>query len=137
LSKTPVCPSLSTVEKQWLKDNYGGEFDFLMSYCLSICKDEDREEGRGIFRAVMNQDDVHEGDSSNYEDDDADSAWSMDAPPELALAHSYFGEEELKFVKKCYGGSINFMFSFRLKFYKLEDGEEAQAIARALVTDDE
>ena len=108
-----------------------------MRHGLSIYKDEDREKGRSILRAMMDQDDLRNGDSSSDEDDDAGSVCSVDAPPGQALADSYFDEEELKFVNKHYGGSINFMFSFGLKFYNPEDGDEAQAIARAFMTDDE
>lgn len=48
---------LSTEEKQWLKDHYDGEFKFLASYGLNINKDEDREEGRTILRAILAQSD--------------------------------------------------------------------------------
>ncbi|KAK0655096.1 hypothetical protein B0T16DRAFT_318492, partial [Cercophora newfieldiana] len=40
-------------EKQWLNRHFGGEFKFLMAYGLSIYKEEDREEGRHIVRAMM------------------------------------------------------------------------------------
>lgn len=46
-------PDLSYSEKQWLKENWGGEFKFLRAYGLSIHKEEDREEGRLILRAMM------------------------------------------------------------------------------------
>lgn len=44
---------LSTEEKQWLKEHWGGEFRFLANHGLSIYKEEDREEGRTILRAIM------------------------------------------------------------------------------------
>ena len=47
----------TAAEKAWLKKHYGGEFHFLAVYGLSIYKEEDREEGRGIARAMMANDD--------------------------------------------------------------------------------
>jgi len=49
-------PPLSDEEKQWLKKHWDGEFKFLASHGLSIYKDEDREEGRIILRAIMAHD---------------------------------------------------------------------------------
>ena len=49
--------SLSADERKWLKDNWGGEFHFLRCYSLSIYKEEDREEGRLIMRALIKCDD--------------------------------------------------------------------------------
>ncbi|KAL8895103.1 MAG: hypothetical protein Q9207_008299 [Kuettlingeria erythrocarpa] len=46
-------PELTQEEKQWLKNSYRGEFHFLRSYGLSIFKEEDRDEGRRILRALM------------------------------------------------------------------------------------
>lgn len=43
-------------EKQWLKDNFGDEYHFLLCYGLSIYKEDDREEGRAIARGMMAQD---------------------------------------------------------------------------------
>ncbi|KAL9622608.1 MAG: hypothetical protein Q9160_003105 [Pyrenula sp. 1 TL-2023] len=44
-------------ERAWLKNHYGGEFHFLLSYGLKMHDDEDREDGRAILRALMQQDD--------------------------------------------------------------------------------
>ncbi|KAK3291703.1 uncharacterized protein B0H64DRAFT_445735 [Chaetomium fimeti] len=50
-------PELYTeAEKSWLKREWGGEFKFLTAHGLSIYKDEDREEGRRIARAMMGVD---------------------------------------------------------------------------------
>lgn len=46
-------PPLTEREKKWLKEHYGGEFQFLMTYGLKMFNEEDREEGRQILRAVM------------------------------------------------------------------------------------
>ncbi|KAM7200325.1 hypothetical protein V8F20_005302 [Naviculisporaceae sp. PSN 640] len=43
-------------EKAWLKEHYGGEFRFLRSNALNITKDEQREEGRAIARALIDMD---------------------------------------------------------------------------------
>jgi hypothetical protein len=47
---------LTPAEKAWVKRHYGNEFKFLRAYGLSIFKDEDREEGRIILRAMMSND---------------------------------------------------------------------------------
>lgn len=46
-------PPFSAEEKKFLKKHWGGEYRFLLTYGLSIFKEEDREEGRGILRALM------------------------------------------------------------------------------------
>ena len=43
-------------EKGWLKREWGGELKLLAAYGLSIYKDEDRDEGRRMARAVMEVD---------------------------------------------------------------------------------
>ncbi|KAK3988224.1 hypothetical protein QBC44DRAFT_293333 [Cladorrhinum sp. PSN332] len=49
-------PIYTSKEKLWLEVNWGGEFKFLAAYGLSIHKDEDREEGRRIARAMIARD---------------------------------------------------------------------------------
>ena len=49
-------PPLTSEEKAWLNEHWGGEFKFLAAYGLSIYKEEDREEGRRIVRGMMAQD---------------------------------------------------------------------------------
>ncbi|OJD17249.1 hypothetical protein AJ78_02631 [Emergomyces pasteurianus Ep9510] len=46
-------PGYTSEEKAWLKKHFRGEFYFLRMFCLSIYKEEDREEGRRIVRAMM------------------------------------------------------------------------------------
>ena len=49
---------LTDEEKDWLKKNYGGEFNFLHTHGLKMHDEEDREQGRRIVRAMMaNSDD--------------------------------------------------------------------------------
>ncbi|KAK4155335.1 hypothetical protein C8A00DRAFT_42055 [Chaetomidium leptoderma] len=43
-------------EKGWLKREWGGEFKFLTAHGLSIYKEEDRDEGRRMARAMMEVD---------------------------------------------------------------------------------
>ena len=56
-TQTTASGPLTRAEKAWLKTHYGNEFKFLRVYGLSIYKDEDREEGRTILRAMMSNDD--------------------------------------------------------------------------------
>lgn len=56
-------PPYTQAEKQWLKDHWDGEFKFLRAYGLSIYKEEDREEGRAIARAMIKGDTEQNDDS--------------------------------------------------------------------------
>lgn len=47
---------LAPHEKQWVKENYGSEFHFLMSFGLKIHKDEDRTDGQHIAQTMANDD---------------------------------------------------------------------------------
>ena len=49
-------PPLTAEEKQWVKKHYGNEHNFLLSYGLKIFNEEDRDEGRVILRALMQED---------------------------------------------------------------------------------
>lgn len=122
---------LSSEEKQWLKINWGGEFKFLASHGLSIYKEEDREEGRIILRAIL-------ADSDGDDRDDSDFGWDLpeDDRPERQLADSYFDPDQLKFINANYGDSVNFMLSFGLKFYNHDDCEEACSIVRVMMEPD-
>ncbi|KAF5859752.1 hypothetical protein ETB97_002474 [Aspergillus alliaceus] len=55
---------LTSAEKAWLKRHHRTEFNFLRVHGLSIFKDEDREEGRAILRAVMSNDGDEPGNCS-------------------------------------------------------------------------
>jgi hypothetical protein len=57
-AKAEAAPSApyTEEEKGWLKREWGDEFKFLTTYGLSIYKDEDRDEGRRIVRAMMEVD---------------------------------------------------------------------------------
>lgn len=116
-----------------MKFHYGGEFHFLTSYGLSIYKDEDREEGRGIMRAFMREEGP-EGRELVSEfigepDDDLDN--------DLEGHAAGFNDQELSWIKANYGKSRNFMFSFGLKLFDEEDCQEAKAILRAFMNDDD
>ncbi|KAK4459477.1 hypothetical protein QBC42DRAFT_274406 [Cladorrhinum samala] len=126
----------TTHEKGWLKQHYGGEFKFLQVHGLSIYKDEDREEGRRIVRAILAQDrDEDEDDDDDGEDEDepSEKEWN----PEGHFADHHFSESELEFIEGGWGSSANFMSSFDLKFYNDEDCSEAKAIVRGLMRRDD
>ncbi|RBR11205.1 uncharacterized protein FIESC28_09089 [Fusarium coffeatum] len=119
---------LTTEEKQFLKDHWGNEFKFLMSHGLNINKDDDREEGRVVLRAIM----------AGSDSDDSDSG--LDDPneyrPEVQLAESYFDADQVKFINKHYGDPLTFMITFGLKFYKADDCQEARSIVESLMYPD-
>ncbi|KAL8772386.1 MAG: hypothetical protein Q9194_004613 [Teloschistes cf. exilis] len=124
-------PPLTQPEKKWLKDHYGGEFHFLQVHGLSIYKDEDREEGRSILRALMND--------ASLDDEESENSFlrEIEADPTSHAADYHFTEEELDWIKKAYGHSRCFLMSYGLKFYDDEDCREGRRILRALMDDDD
>ena len=119
---------LTGSEKSWLKDNYGGEFDFLRAHGLSIYKDEHREEGRSILRAMMAYDE-------DIDDDDEGSDNSflreMEEDPSSHVADYHFSSIELDWIKAHYGYSSRFLQCHGLKFYDDNDCREGKAIVQA------
>ncbi|KAL2128193.1 hypothetical protein VTI74DRAFT_9529 [Chaetomium olivicolor] len=144
-------PPYTKEEKDWLKRHWGGEFKFLAAHGLSIYKDEDRDEGRRIVRAMMqkhedeDRDMLTEGGSGSrtgrsnglpgWLDDDVaeDSELSLEGH----FADYNFTEEELEFIEGGWGNSESFMLSFGLKFYNDEDCEEAKVIVKALMAQED
>ncbi|KAH7109127.1 hypothetical protein EDB81DRAFT_863335 [Dactylonectria macrodidyma] len=94
---------------EWLKKHWGSEFRFLASDGLNINKEEDREEGRSILRAIL----AGSEDSDDSDDSDICRDYPNDDRPEGQLA-DYFG----------------------LKFYKTEDCEEAKSIVSSMMHPD-
>lgn len=65
LASAPANPPYTDAEKAFLKDKWRGEHHFLRMHGLSTYKDEDREEGRVVLRALMHDDDSDE----DFQDD--------------------------------------------------------------------
>ncbi|KAK2738769.1 hypothetical protein FQN57_006937 [Myotisia sp. PD_48] len=112
-------------EKAWLADN-GGEFHFLRNHGLNIYKEEDRAEGRSILRQIM----LHEEDDPEHdsEEDDEDLEGHM--------ADYHFTSSELEFIESRWGNSMNFLYSFGLKFYDNDDCKEGKMIAQGLMANE-
>lgn len=123
---------LTQQEKKWLKDNHGDEFHFLREHGLSIYKDEDRDEGRAILRAMMQEE--------SSEDSDGDSTNSflrdLENDPSSHVADYHFSQRELGWIKAHYGHSSNFLVSYGLKFYDDGDCQEGKAIVQAFLSED-
>ncbi|KAL9597722.1 MAG: hypothetical protein Q9219_004979 [cf. Caloplaca sp. 3 TL-2023] len=116
---------LTEAERKWLKENYGNEFHFLRSHGLSIYRDDDREEGRRILRALVDD----QGDS---DDDSLDSFQrDLENDPSSHFADYHFSEAELDWIKIHYGHSANFLRCYGLKFYDDTDCEEGKSIIQA------
>src|SRR5579859_589853 len=49
-ARSTQVPPYTDEEKEWLKENWGGEFRFLRGHLLKIHDEEDRAEGRRIVR---------------------------------------------------------------------------------------
>lgn len=131
-----------------MKSHYRGEFHFLKSHGLSIHKEEDREEGRAILRALLSKSaskgtemgHVPTGRFANEDArDDEDLEDFGEAHLQGHMADYHFNTESLDWMEEHYGSSMNFMVSFGLKFYKDEECRQAQQIVRAILdnSDDE
>lgn len=141
-------PPYTTYEKQWLKVHYGNEYHLLQAYGLSIFKDEDREEGRAMVRQFMAEEGSEgkelvltllgesEGSTDTKNDNSEDESEESDEDWEGSMADHLFDEKSLRWIKNYYGTSTSFMHSFGLKIYKLDDCNEAQAIACAMMEDE-
>ena len=49
-------------ERAFIRTHFKSEYNFLLTHGLSIYKDEDREEGRAILRALMQNSDAEDDD---------------------------------------------------------------------------
>ena len=119
-------------ETAFLKKNYGSEFHFLVQHGLKIFSDEDRQEGRAILRAIMQETDTSEGEDLDDNEDEFD-----ESELEGHQADYNFTERQLEWIEQNFGNSERFMISYGLKFYDDDDLEEAKAIAQALMDRDD
>ncbi|KAH0386950.1 hypothetical protein KCU92_g2179, partial [Aureobasidium melanogenum] len=141
-SKSDRAPSLTTEEKEFLKKHYGDEFKFLLSYELSIYKEDDREEGRRILRALMSDFEAEADALEDCEDDDRsiesnDFLADLEQDPTSHVADCKFSADQLDYVKVHYGHSGSFMRCYGLKPWDDEDCDEAVSIIKAFMSDPE
>ena len=137
-------------EKAWLKQNWGGEFEFLRSHMLNIHKEDHRAEGRCLVRAMMDageyeaddDDDEDDEDEDNDDDDDNDFVISYTngrgATPiiphaEGHIANYYFSEQELIWIEQNYGNLASFLVSYGLKFHNDDDCQTGTRIVKAMM----
>lgn len=121
--------ALTQTEKKWLKDNFAGEFRFLRDYGLSIYKEEDRDEGRRIMRAMMEDDD------SSDDDDGSENSFlrELEEDPTSHVADHAFSEEQLDWIKKNFKHSGNFLLTYGLKPFVDGDCQAGKSILHALM----
>jgi hypothetical protein len=112
-------------ETAFLKKHYGSEYHFLLQHGLKIHVDEDRDEGRGMLRAIIREDDMSE--SENDQEDDFEGH----------QADYNFSHRQLDWIEEHYRNSEHFMMSYGLKFYDDEDLQEAKAIVEAMMNRDD
>ncbi|KAK3392788.1 hypothetical protein B0H63DRAFT_504839 [Podospora didyma] len=127
-------------EKDWIKQNFGDEYHFLLIHGLSIHKEEDREDGRTIARTLMDSDSADEDEDMEDEESEDDAVHGNAATVDGILAGVGFTAEEVAFMRVGWGSTENFLASFGFKFYKEGDLEEAKGLVQALMapdTDDE
>src|SRR5271154_679054 len=131
-------------EKEWLKENWGGEFRFLRAHLLKIHDEEDRAEGRRIVRAMMHDSDDSYGDGDGDDDDgsftisytNGRGAKPIIPHDEGHMADYHFSEKELIWIEENFGNSASFLAIYGLKFYDDDDCEEGKRIAQAMMSDD-
>lgn len=118
-------------EKQWLKKNFGNEFKFLLQYELSIYKEEDRDEGQQIVKAMM-ANELHEDEEGEGEEENSFLA-DLEADPASHVADYHFNEAELEWIEKHHRHSGNFMRAYGLKPWDVEDCKEGKAIVQGFL----
>jgi hypothetical protein len=123
--------SYTAEETAFLKKTYGSEYHFLMQHGLQIYKEEDREEGRAILRAVMREDEMSEDDESGDQEDEFDMAQLVGHQADYNFTH-----RQLDWIEKYYSNSEQFMLCYGLKFYDDEDVQEAKSIVDAMMNKD-
>ncbi|KAI4740077.1 hypothetical protein E4T50_09489 [Aureobasidium sp. EXF-12298] len=141
-SKSDHEPPLTTEEKEFLKKHYGDEFKFLLSYELSIYKEDDREEGRRILRALMSDFEAEADALEDSEDDDRsiesnDFLADLEQDPTSHVADYKFSADQLDYVEVHYGHSGSFMRCYGLKPWDDKDCDEAVSIIKAFMSDPE
>ncbi|KAI6790584.1 hypothetical protein KC363_g5869 [Hortaea werneckii] len=113
--------------------HWGDEFHFLQAYGLNIHKEEDREEGRSIARAII----LGEGVDQESDDEDAGSENSfladLEADPMSHLADRFFNEAQLDWIKKHYRHSANLLLSYGFKPFDDEDCKQGVKVCRSLM----
>ncbi|KAF7547490.1 hypothetical protein G7Z17_g7710 [Cylindrodendrum hubeiense] len=114
-------------ELTWIESNWGNSNNFMLSYGLKFYKNEDCDEAKAIARALMHNDD------ENVDEDEDDDESGV----ETDLADHIFDKEELAWIKSNWGNSSTFLVTYGLKFYNDDDWDEAKAIVRACMHDDE
>jgi hypothetical protein len=149
-------------EKEWLKENWGGEFRFLRAHLLKIHDEEDRAEGRRIVRAMMhdshdsnvNDDDDDDDDDDDEDDDDEDDmdedgdsfiiSYTDGHGAKPIIPHAgghaadyYFSKDELIWIEKNFGNSASFLVTYGLKFYNDDDCKEGKQIVQAMMSEDD
>ncbi|THZ13919.1 hypothetical protein D6C90_10245 [Aureobasidium pullulans] len=110
-------PPYTTEEKEFLKREYGGEFNFLMTLGLKIHSEDDRDEGRHYLRTLRADSEDEGRVSSNKrprpEDSDDDvscyRAIRMELAPATYFSEDKFSPDQLDFIKKHYGHSGHFI----------------------------
>jgi hypothetical protein len=128
----------TTEEKAYLKAKWGDEFHFLRDHGLKISKEDDREEGRLILRALKQQDDLDKEEEDEAEDEEEDEEDDEDEFDQFQGHQSdyNFTHEQLDWIEKHYDNSEAFMITYGLKFYDDDDLKEARLIAEDMMRND-
>jgi hypothetical protein len=106
-------PPYTAAEKQWLEARWDDEFHFLRRYQLSNGRQEDREEGRRILRALMR-------DENQLSDN------------RLAIPLKYTVAER-QWLVKHWGGEINFLRCHGFDFIIARHKESGRRKAREMI----
>ncbi|KAI4727387.1 hypothetical protein E4T49_04881 [Aureobasidium sp. EXF-10728] len=139
-SKAKQEPPLAREEKEFLKKHYDSEFKLLRTYGLSIHKEDDREEGRRILRALMSDledDTIDDSNDCQHSNKGDEFLAGMERDPTSHAADYKFSPDQLNFLKLHYGNATHFMHCYGLKFYDNDDCDEAVNIVKALMDDSE
>jgi hypothetical protein len=122
-SKTKYSASLpyTTTEREWLNAYWHNESLFLGSYGLDACKENDREEGRRILRALLVQEKKMIEDNEKI----AEVQEFFDTVP--------YYDHEREWLRTQWGGEVEFLRAHNLDYSKPGDEYRGRWLVRMLL----
>jgi hypothetical protein len=122
-SKTKYSASLpyTTTEREWLDAHWYNESLFLDSYGLDACKENDREEGRRILRALLVQEKKRIEDNEKI----AEVQEFFDTVP--------YYDHEREWLRTQWGGEVEFLRAHNLDYSKPGDEYRGRWLVRMLL----
>ncbi|KAI1410087.1 hypothetical protein F5Y13DRAFT_192568 [Hypoxylon sp. FL1857] len=127
----------SSAKKKWLKDHHRAEYELLQEHGLNIFKDEYREQGQALLRAVLGTGCQQCGCKDGDYQDDGDDEFDGDYQDNLQLEGrdiEMFSDAELDFIEERFGSVSRFMAAHKLNPDNDEDRDKALFAVQVLMS---